>query len=213
MQIMMNTGGIAGTNAFMVADEVAKKAVIFDAPNDTVGPLIHAAKERGWDVIGLWLTHGHFDHVADHAVVTAAFPEAKVLIHPLDEPKLKDPRSSMFPLPFVIPPRSPDGHVVEGQKLLIGSIEVEVIETPGHAPGHVMFYIPREELLVGGDLIIMGAIGRTDLPDSDHAALEESVRRVMKLPAPTRLLPGHGQPTTLGEEMRKNLYVREIMGL
>ena len=213
MQIMMNSGGIAGTNAFMVADEVAKKAVIFDAPNDTVGPLVEAAKQRGWEVIGLWLTHGHFDHVADHAVVTAAFPDAKVLIHPLDESKLQDPRSRMFPLPFVIPPRNPDGHVVGGQKLAIGSIEVEVIETPGHAPGHVMFYIPREEVLVGGDLIIMGAIGRTDMPDSDHAALEDSVRRIMKLPAATRLLPGHGQPTTLGEEMRKNLYVREIVGL
>ncbi len=212
MQIMMNTGGIAGTNAFLVADEASKKAVIFDAPDGTVAPLVEQAKQRGWDVIGLWLTHGHFDHVADHAVVTRAFPNAKVLIHPLDEAKLQDPRSSMFPLPFVIPPRSADGHVVEGQKLAIGEIQVEVIETPGHSPGHVMFYMPGEEVLVGGDLIIMGAIGRTDLPDSDHAALEASVRRVMKLPASTRLLPGHGQPSTLGEEMQGNLYVREIVG-
>ena len=74
MQILMNTGGIATTNAYLVADEVSKQAVIFDAPDSTVAPLLDEAVKRGWDVIGLWLTHGHFDHVADHAVVTRRFP-------------------------------------------------------------------------------------------------------------------------------------------
>jgi hydroxyacylglutathione hydrolase len=66
-------------------------------------------------------------------------------------------------------------------------------------------------MLVGGDLIIGGSIGRTDLPDSDHAALEESVRKIMRLPPETRLLPGHGEVSTLSEECENNDYVREIL--
>ena len=209
----MNTGGIASTNAYLVADEASKQAVIFDAPDNTVAPLLDEAIKRGWDVIGLWLTHGHFDHVADHAVVTQRFPKAKVLIHPLDHPKLQKPMSSLFSLPFVIPARSADGLLADGQKLSIGTLEVEVIHTPGHSPGHVMFYIPKEKILIGGDLIIMGAVGRTDLPDADFSTLQESIRRVMKLPDDTQLLGGHGNPTLLGDERRENLYVREAIAV
>ena len=211
MQIIMNTGGIASTNSYLVADETTKQAVIFDAPDGTVEPLLDAADVHGWDVIGLWLTHGHFDHVADHAVVTKRFPNAKVLMHPLDEPKLQDPRSWIFALPFVIPARSVDGHLSDGQKLSLGSLAVEVIHTPGHSPGHVMFHFPTEKILIGGDLIIMGAVGRTDLPDADYPTLQESIRRVMRLPDDTNLLGGHGDASLLGDERRGNLYVREAL--
>ena len=211
MIIAMNTGGIAGTNAFLIGDEATKQAVLFDAPDHTAGPLLDHAEKLGLEVIGLWLTHGHFDHVADHAEVTKRFPNAKVLIHRLDEPKLKEPNSSVFALPFTIPPRSADGYVEDGQELKIGDVRVLVIHTPGHAPGHVMYHIPEEKILVGGDLIIGGAIGRTDLPDSDHAELEKSIRRVMELPGDTRLLPGHGDVSTLDEERRENPYVQEAL--
>jgi hydroxyacylglutathione hydrolase len=213
MQIIMNTGGIAVTNCFIIADEAAKQAVLFDAPDHTVEPMLEEVANRGWDLIGLWLTHGHFDHVADHEIVTRRFPNAKVLIHELDAPKLRNPKTTTFVLPFTVPPREPDGLLVDGQKLAIGSLELEVIHTPGHSPGHVMFHIASEKMLVGGDLIIGGSIGRTDLPDSDHAALEESVRKIMKLPAETRLLPGHGDISTLGEERERNEFVREILGV
>ena len=210
MQILMNTGGIASTNCYLVADESAKQAVLFDAPDHTTAPLLDEAKKRGWDLIGLWLTHGHFDHVADHAVVTRAFPAAKVLIHPLDEPKLKDPKraTAMFSLPFTIPPRSADGYVNDGDRLTIGSLKVDVIHTPGHAPGHVMYHFPDQKLLVGGDLIIMNSVGRTDLPDSDERALFDSIRKVMRLPDDTQLLAGHGNPSTLAEERAQNDFVR-----
>jgi hydroxyacylglutathione hydrolase len=211
MQILMNTGGIAMTNAFVIADEDAKQAVLFDAPDHTVAPLMDEVQKRGWDLIGLWLTHGHFDHIADHTVAIERFPKARVLIHALDAPKLRRPNITTFQLPFSIPPRSPDELIDDGQKLKIGSLDVEVIHTPGHAPGHVMFYLPAEKTLVGGDLIIGGSIGRTDLPDSKHSDLEESVRKIMKLPQETRLLPGHGDVSTLGEERENNQFVREIL--
>ncbi len=213
MIIAMNTGGIAMTNAFLIGDEATNQAVIFDAPDHTVAPLLTEAENRGLNVIGLWLTHGHFDHVADHQIVTTRFPSAKVLIHALDEPKLQDPSSSVFALPFKIPPRSADAHVRDAETLSLGNLKVAVLHTPGHAPGHVMYHFPDEKLLVGGDLIIGGSVGRTDLPDSDHSQLIESIRRVMKLPPETRLLPGHGDPSLLSDELEQNPYVREALGL
>lgn len=210
MKVYSHAGGIAQTNCFLIADEKAKVAVLFDAPDHTVTPLLDEAQKQGWDIIGLWLTHGHFDHMADHAVVTQRFPNAKVLVHKLDEPKIQKP-NSQFPLPFKIPPRSADAYVEDGQELSIGSLAVQVLHTPGHSAGHVMYHFPQEKIIVGGDLIIMGAVGRTDLPDSSYPVLQESIRRVMKLPGNTTLLPGHGDSSTLADELQTNEYVREAI--
>ena len=211
MQILMNTGGVAVTNCYLVADEDAKVAVLFDAPNDTTWPLLDEVERRGWDLVGLWLTHGHFDHLADHAAVKRRFPNARLLIHPLDEPLLREPNPMFFPLPFEIPPGVPDELVQDGQVLRLGAMEVTVIHTPGHAPGHVMYHFTKEQVLIGGDLIIMNAVGRTDLPGSDPAALEESLRKIMRLPPETRLLPGHGDASTLQEERETNPYVQAAL--
>ena len=102
MIVLSNTGGVAMTNCFLVADENAKQAVLFDAPDHTTERLLKETARRGWDLIGLWLTHGHFDHFADHAFVKQHFPAAKILIHPLDEPKAKNPdlQTRMFGLPL-----------------------------------------------------------------------------------------------------------------
>jgi glyoxylase-like metal-dependent hydrolase (beta-lactamase superfamily II) len=209
----MNTGGIAMTNCFLIADETARQAVLFDAPDHTVEPLLAEVSTRGWELVGLWLTHGHFDHFADHAVVRKRFPKAQVLIHALDEPKARNPdiQTRMFQLPFVIPPLKADGNVSDNQQLQIGSIEVKTMHTPGHSPGHVAYYLPGEKVLIGGDLIIGGSVGRTDLPDSEPADLEASIRRVMALPDTTKLLGGHGPATSLGEERKRNTYVRAIL--
>src|SRR5436309_3814087 len=139
MQILMNSGGIAATNCFLIADDDSKQAVLFDAPDHTVAPLLDELERRQWDLIGLWLTHGHFDHLADHAVVKQQFPQAKILIHRLDEPLLVNPgpQSSSFGLPFEIPPGKADQYVEDGDVLHIGAMEVRVIHTPGHSPGHV----------------------------------------------------------------------------
>lgn len=212
MELLTNTGGIAGTNSFLVADERSRQAVLFDAPDGTAAPLLDEAARRGWDVIGLWLTHGHFDHVADHLVVTERYPDAKVLIHRLDEPKLLEPNSSFFTLPFHIEPRRANGYLEDGQHLHIGEIELQLIFTPGHSPGHVMFHAPRHKALIGGDLIIMGGVGRTDLPDADESALNASIRRVMQLPPDTRLFPGHGPASLLSEERDANPYVQRALG-
>ena len=211
MQIVSNTGGIAYTNCFLVVDEATGQCVLFDAPDHTVTPLLDHVRDHRLTLVGLWLTHGHFDHLADHAVVRQRFPDAKLLIHPLDEPKLHRPGSRMFPLPFTIPPGTADGTLTDGQILKIGSLEPRVIHTPGHSPGHVSFYFERDAVLIGGDLIIGGSVGRTDLPDADLAALDRSVRTIMALPGETMLYGGHGGPSTLADEARTNDYVRQIL--
>lgn len=213
MTILSNTGGVAETNCFVIADESTNDAVLFDAPDHTAGKMLDEIKRRNWNLIGLWLTHGHFDHIADHALVTKAFPNAKILIHQADEEMLQraSMQSELFGLPFVVPDRSADGYVEEGQILHIGKIKVEAMYTPGHSPGHIAYWLPEEKVLVGGDLIIAGSVGRTDLPDADPRAFVQSLRRVMQLPPETNLLPGHGQPSTLEYEAKNNAYLREAI--
>lgn len=213
MQIVSATGGIAMTNCYLVADEKAGKAALFDAPDHTINALLDHVEERSWTLIGLWLTHGHFDHLADHAIVRQRFPQAKVLIHELDAHKLREPGSRVVPLPFEIPPGQPDGLLSDGQELEVGSLICRVMFTPGHSPGHVSFHFPREQVLIGGDLIIAGSIGRTDFPDSDAGAMRASIARVMALPPDTLLLPGHGEPTKLAEETRANPQVRAALAV
>jgi hydroxyacylglutathione hydrolase len=213
MLILTSTGGVAATNCFLIADEAAKEAVLFDAPDHTVEPLLRDALQRGLAITGLWLTHGHFDHFADHALVKQFFPKATTLLHALEEPKTLRPEAQtrLFGLPLEIPPLKPDAYVADNQRLKIGALEVVVLHTPGHAPGHVAYHFPSEQVLVGGDLIIGGSVGRTDLPDSSYADLEKSIRRVMALPDSTRLLGGHGPASTLGEERKYNPYVQEAL--
>jgi hydroxyacylglutathione hydrolase len=213
MIVLTNTGGVAMTNCFLIADEAANQAVLFDAPDHSAGPLLKEVASRKWNLAGLWLTHGHFDHFADHAVVRQRFPDARIMIHALDEPKAQQPdvQTRLFQLPLVIPPLKADDYVSDNQRLKIGSLEVVVMHTPGHSPGHVAYYLPKENVLIGGDLIIGGSIGRTDLPDSDADQMVASIRKVMGLPAATRLLGGHGRATTLGEERQTNPFVQEIL--
>jgi len=208
MKILSSTGGIAQTNCFVIADESARQAVLFDAPDHTVAPLLDEVARQGWDLIGLWLTHGHFDHLADHAIVKERFPQAKILIHQLDEHKLKNPVSKLFRLPFEIPPGHADQLLNDGDHLTLGTMPVEVIHTPGHSPGHVCYNFPQQKILVGGDLIIAGAIGRTDFPDCDENAMEKSLQRILQLPDDTTLLPGHGEISTLEHERATNPYLR-----
>lgn len=207
MKIHTNTGGLAATNAYLIADETTGDAAIIDAPQNTLLPLLNVARHHQWNIRYLLLTHGHWDHISDHQVLTDAYPNAKVLIHRLDEPKLIKPGSLIFTLPYTIPPRKADGYLEDGQRIHIGNLEFQIIFTPGHSPGHVALYCPGQSLLMAGDLLFAGAIGRTDLPDSDPAEMEKSLMRVAELPEETAVRPGHGPPTTIGKEKMSNPFL------
>ena len=208
MKIYMNTGGLAETNAYLVVNEATKAAAIVDAPEGTTATLIAIARQQGYDVQYLLLTHGHWDHLSDHAVVTEAFPKAQVMIHKADEIKLQKPGSEMFELPYEIPPRSADAYLEDGGKIHIGNITLAAMHTPGHSPGHVVLYAAEQATLFSGDLLMAGGVGRYDLADGDEKILRQSLRRVLLLPDGVKVLSGHGPATTIGRERAGNFYVR-----
>lgn len=209
MKIHMNTGGPAMTNGYLIMDDASGQAAIIDAPHNATADLIRAAREAHADVTQLIFTHGHWDHVADHHLVTQAFPSARVLIHAKDEPKLLNPGSDMWQLPFIIQSRKANDYINDGDILHIGNIDLVAMYTPGHCIGHVCLYAAKEKLLVAGDLLMAGAVGRYDLPgDGDIELLKSSLRRVMKLPDDTRVISGHGETTTIGRERNGNPFIR-----
>lgn len=210
MKIYMNTGGLAATNGYLVANETAAQAIIIDAPHKTVAPLLDIARRNQWRIIYLILTHGHWDHIGDHQVVTDAFPEAKVLIHRLDEPRLMKPESMFFPLPYRIPARRADAYLEDGQTIALGDLTFSLMHTPGHSPGHVVLHCAGESLLLAGDLLFARSIGRTDLPDSNSADMRRSLQRVLALPENTVVRPGHGPATSIGAEKNSNPFLAQL---
>jgi glyoxylase-like metal-dependent hydrolase (beta-lactamase superfamily II) len=209
MKVHVNTGGLAETNAYLVVDEATRVAAIIDAPEATTESLLAIAKQQGLDVQYLLLTHGHWDHISDHKVVTDAFPKAQVLIHREDEPKLQRPVSLLMELPYQIPPRDADGYIEDGQKIHIGHVTLAAMHTPGHSAGHVVLYSNDAGVLLAGDLLMAGAVGRYDMPDGDVELLKKSLRRVMLLPDEVEVMSGHGPGTTIGRERKNNPFIRE----
>lgn len=209
MKILMNTGGLAETNCYLVVDEASKIAAMIDAPESTTAALLGLAKENGYDVQYLLLTHGHWDHISDHKVVTDAFPKARVLIHREDEPKLQRPESLLFELPYTIEPRNADGYLEDGEKIHVGHAALAVMHTPGHAAGHVVLYAAEQKVLFAGDLLMAGAVGRYDFADGNLDLLKQSLHRVMLLPDAVRVYSGHGPATTIGHERKTNPYIHE----
>jgi glyoxylase-like metal-dependent hydrolase (beta-lactamase superfamily II) len=209
MKIHINTGGLAETNAYLVVDEASKTAALIDAPENTTADLLALVKQQNLNLEYLLLTHGHWDHISDHKIVTDAFPNAKLLIHRDAEPRLQKPGSVLFELPYSIPPRDADAYIDDGQKIHIGHVVLSAMHTPGHADGHVVFYSAEHAVLFAGDLLMAGAVGRYDLEDGNIEILKKSLRRIMLLPDETRVLSGHGPGTTIGHERHNNPFIRE----
>ena len=159
------------------------------------------------------LTHAHLDHIEGLGQVKAAF-DVPVLLHP-DDRMLYDAapaQAAAFGLPVPDLP-TPELSLRHGQTLQVGEVTLEVRHTPGHAPGHVIFYAAEAELALVGDVIFAGSIGRTDLPGGAHRQLFQSIReQVLTLPGATRLYTGHGPETTVEWEARHNPFLTPQYG-
>lgn len=159
--------------------------------------LIAAAKEHGLRVVEILNTHGHPDHIYGNAAVKEA-TRARLAIHRLDAYRLGPKRP---PTEFKIPPSDADDLFDEGPLRYVADLEIGALHTPGHTEGSTCFYFEREGVLFSGDVIFKGSTGRWDLPGGDREQLERSLERLIKLPAATKVYPGHGPNTTIGAEV------------
>jgi glyoxylase-like metal-dependent hydrolase (beta-lactamase superfamily II) len=180
---------------YLIADDRGEAILIDPSMGERL--VLDAAKERGLRVVEILNTHGHPDHIFGNAAVKAE-AGARLAIHRLDEYRLGPSRP---PTQFEIPPAKADDLIDDGPLRFVADIDLIALHTPGHTEGSTSFYIASEKTLFTGDLLFKGNIGRTDLPGSDDRAMEKSLERVAALPPDTRVMPGHGEPTTIGAEL------------
>jgi hydroxyacylglutathione hydrolase len=211
LEVVSFTAGPAQTNGYLVADSETREAAVIDPAWD--GHLIlEEAQKRGWRIGHLWYTHAHFDHIGGAAAIADALnPLPLVALHPNDHVLWRAGGGGALFGYDIDPGPEPIVDFDQGQILLLGSTKFEVRFTPGHTPGHCILYVESAKLCFCGDLIFAGSVGRTDLPGGDWEQLEQSIRtQIYTLPDDTRLLPGHGPETTVGEEKRSNPFVRGV---
>ena len=159
------------------------------------------------------LTHGHADHIAGNAALRRRWPDLPIVIGRHDAAKLVDPAANLsapFGLPLVSPPA--DRLLADDDTIDVGGFVLSVREIPGHSVGHVVFVLAETTppVVLGGDVLFREGIGRSDFPDGDAGTLTAGIRRrLYTLPDDTIVLPGHGDPTTVGHERRHNPFVRD----
>ena len=207
MMLECLTVGPLQENCYLLADLATKEAVLID-PGDEAPRLLRALDERELTLQAVWLTHAHFDHVGAVAEVLERYP-VPLYLHPADAPLLA--HASASAARWGIPLKQPSTDFLplsDGQTLTLGGLRAHCLFTPGHAPGHIAFYLPEEEVVIAGDALFQGSIGRTDLPGGDHAQLLESIRtKLLTLPPQTKVHPGHGPATTVGREAQSNPFL------
>jgi glyoxylase-like metal-dependent hydrolase (beta-lactamase superfamily II) len=195
-------------NCTLLWCEETKQAAVVD-PGGEIARIRQAISDRGLSLERILVTHGHVDHAGGAAELAA------VAGVPIEGPQREDEfwiagieqQSRMFGLPgarcF-----TPDRWLEQGDEVRVGAQVLEVLHTPGHTPGHVVFFHRASGLALVGDVLFRGSIGRTDFPKGDHATLIASIReRLWPLGDEVRFIPGHGPTSTFGYERRSNPFV------
>jgi len=179
--------GEIDTNCYIIEDEKSKEALIID-PGDNAEEILNLLNKHQLIARYIVNTHGHWDHIGANRELKER-TGALLLIHELDEFMYKASNS---------PPA--DRHLKEGDEIMVGELVFKVFHTPGHTPGGISLYSEKEKVLFSGDTLFAGTYGRTDLPYSSQADMEKSLNKLLKLPAETKVYPGHGRPTIIAEE-------------
>jgi hydroxyacylglutathione hydrolase len=204
------TVGPVAENCFIARAEGSDRALIVD-PGDEPERILEAVEGLGVGVEGILITHCHFDHIGAVAPVARAIG-APVWCPQIERPVLAD-IMSFVPWPGFGPYESyeADETVSGGERLELAGLEIDVLFTPGHSPGHVSYSIPSQGTLFSGDVLFRGSAGRTDLPGGDWETLLESIRKLVDShPPETTVYPGHMGVTTLGAERETNPFLAEL---
>ena len=203
-QIDQFCGGVFQTNGYLIRH--AGKAWVFDAPEGITDWL----EENGIRPDGLILTHQHHDHVLDAGLIQERFgcPLYAYAEHS-DELTLSKRLEQMMGMPCPIDPYTID-HLFAGQDTLsLEGLTLDLLHIPGHSPDSVCFHVQGQPVVIGGDVLFNGSIGRTDFPNGSHELLISGIReKLWPLPDETHVLPGHGPATTIGVEKSSNPYLR-----
>lgn len=193
------SSGPVRTNAILLGCSHTQKAVWIDAPFESHKHLISAQKRHQLQIEKILLTHSHWDHIAEAALLKKELG-VPLYIHSEDAGNLEKPGSDHLPCPVAITAVKPDFYLKDGERLQVGDLEIEVIHTPGHTPGCVCFYLKKEKLLISGDTLFKGTIGNISFPTSRPKLMWSSLKKLSLLPPETRVIPGHGPETTIGAE-------------
>lgn len=202
-------------NAYLAFFTDSKQCLIVDPGFDT-GTMIAHLDKWGLTPAAILNTHGHADHIAGNAAMKKRWPNCPLVIGKLDAPKLSDPVLNMSES-FGMPLTSPDADLLlgEGDVYEAAGFKLLVREIPGHSVGHIVFIWSGGDpgVVFAGDVLFQGSIGRTDLPGGSFEQLAAGIHeKLFNLPDATIILPGHGEPTTIGEEKRGNPFVGEGAG-
>jgi hydroxyacylglutathione hydrolase len=210
LDVRMLTVGPVQENCFLVRREGADRAVIVD-PGEEAERLLAEIADAGVTLDAILLTHTHFDHVG--AVAPVARATGAPVYCPQLETQVLANVMDYVPWPGFGPFESyeADHTVAGGERLQVAGLDVDVVLTPGHSPGHVTYAIADEQALFSGDVLFEGSVGRVDLPGGDWPTLARSIQTLLDAyPDETRVFPGHMGATTLGRERATNPFLAEL---
>jgi len=195
-------------NCTILGDEQAGEAIVID-PGDEISRIQRRLTDLRLKLKQILVTHAHIDHVGG-ALKLKRLTGAPILMNENDLPQLKFMDMQAGWLGVATPETAPpDDLLTDGLKVGLESCPAQVIHTPGHTQGSVCLHFVPLKLLVAGDTLFAGSIGRTDLPGGDYDQIIQSIEsRLLPLPDETKVLPGHGPATTIGAERKSNPFLR-----
>jgi hydroxyacylglutathione hydrolase len=195
-------------NCYIMGDEESGVGALVD-PGDEAARLAMAVEQTGLDIGSIIVTHAHIDHVGAVVALVDEY-SCPVLMHAEAEPMLKQlpTQAMMMGLRFGKVP-TVDRYVEDEETLEVGDLRLRSLYTPGHAPGHLAFYVEDKGLVLSGDALFAGSVGRVDLPGGSMEVLMRSIEeRLLTLPDETAVYPGHGPRTTIGNERASNPFLQ-----
>jgi len=200
--------GPLACNCTILGDEGAREAIVID-PGDDVDRIYQRLTELGLNLVQILVTHAHIDHVGG-ALKLKRLTGAPIYLNDSDLPLLKMMKAQAAWLGLQTPETAPpDESLTDGLVVGLKKYPAQVIHTPGHTQGSVCLHFAPLKLLVAGDTLFAGSIGRTDLPGGDFNQIIDSIHsRILTLPDETEVLPGHGPTTRIGEERQSNPFLR-----
>lgn len=197
--ISVFSSGPFATNAYLIHCPETRRAVVIDPAPESASKILESIDLNNLILDKIILTHTHWDHFGDLAVLKEK-TEAPVYVHPLDQANLESPGADGLPMIMPIRGANADHLIEEGDTLEVGTLKFKVIHTPGHSPGGICLYCPEHKMLISGDTLFQGSIGNLSFPTASPEDMWKSLEKLAKLPKDTNVYPGHGDPTTIGDE-------------